>query len=408
MTIAVAMATAVLAMLQLHTGVAKVQTQVSDTQQAARIAQDQLTRILRMTGRGGLPSLLQPAPLADPPFSGRVLPAGAAIQIQNNVAEGTTIGGEDGPLVIEGTDILTMRGVFTTPVYQVDPTGFDLSGRTVTLNHLSPTGVPQDLQHMADAVERAIGGEPEAVVLVSPLSDDLYGVVELTGGNVVTGTVDGQTLPVRVTANFNITGGERTDGYRALSPEGQFPPQVTSVAFLGILEEYRYYIREAQTFAIEGPVDSMPRLGRTRFFPLSDDRHPLSPSDDEDIASGVLDLQVAMGFDTDGDGVVVEGADATARAADEWLFNSPDDEPDDPDAAPGTWRWNGAASRLFYIRLSTLARTPRPDTRFVAPAIAAIEDRIYNEPDEPSTEAERLARTFRRRTLQTLIELRNI
>lgn len=407
--VAIALISGVLALFQLHTGVAKVQTQVSDTQQAARVAQYQLTRILRMAGRGGLPSLLEPAPLEDPPFAGRLLPRGAAIEIQNNVADGTEIGGEGGPEVLAGTDVLTLRGVFSTPVYQVDPIGFDLTGRTLTLNHLSPTGVPQNLGSLAEAVERAEGGEPEALVLVSPLSDDLFGVVELAGGTVVTGTVNGKPLPVRVTLNLNITGGERTDSYQALSPDGRFPPQITSVAFIGILEEYRYFVREAQTASVEGPIDSMPRLARVRFFPLTDDRHPLgSAAAQEDVVSGVLDLQVALGFDADGDGFVIEGDDAEARAVDEWLFNSPDDDLDDPDSAPGTWRWNGATSELFYIRLSTLARTPRPDTRFVSPAIVSIEDRIYDEPTQPTSEEQRLARMFRRRTLQTVIELRNM
>ena len=99
-----------------------------------------------------------------------------------------------------------------------------------------------------------------------------------------------------------------------------------------------------------------------------------------DIADDILDLQVTLGVDTDNDGTVVD----LGNKDDEWLYNSPDD--DDTAMAP----WNQAGRKLFYVRLSTLARTDRRDFNYQSPPITAIEDRSYAEPAVPANEAQRL------------------
>jgi hypothetical protein len=60
---------------------------------------------------------------------------------------------------------------------------------------------------------------------------------------------------------------------------------------------------------------------------------------------------------------------------------------------------------LHYVRISTLTRTTRPDWKYQAPVIPALEDRSYALDDTMNSE---LARQYRRRTLQTTIDLRNL
>ena len=85
------------------------------------------------------------------------------------------------------------------------------------------------------------------------------------------------------------------------------------------------------------------------------------------------------------------------------MFNHPNDDPTEA-------KWvNTLANpaKLFYIRVNTLARTDRPDTRFQAPLLTQIEDKDYTSSpfDLYNTRDERM---YRRRNLQTIVDLRNI
>ncbi len=405
-----ALLVAVLNLFDLNSKIARVQTQVADLQNSVRIAQYDLVRNVRAAGRGGLPAALLPAPAVAPPFAGRLLPAGVALEVRNDTPANTTIGGSATPdaRVLAGTDVLVARGIFSSPIYQVDPPDFNLRSGQARVNALSPSGVPQDLGALREAVDRANGGDPEALLVVSPLGPNLFAVVELTGGGFQLDVTDPTgRRAVQVTLNFAVTGGMRTADYARLSPEGRFPPQMTSAAFLGVLEEYRYYVSEQR--AVPGDMSSelVPRLSRARFYPGTDVVHPEIPSAREDIADNILDLQASLGVDNDGDGLVSEGATAAQRAVDEWLFNDDGDQEDDPND-PGRWRWNGNNVVAAFLRINVLARADRPDPDYVAPPIDAIEDRAYGEPEVPADEAGRRARMARRRLLQTVVELRNL
>ncbi len=405
-----ALLVAVLNLFDLNSKIARVQTQVADLQNSVRIAQYDLMRNVRAAGRGGLPAALLPAPAVAPPFAGRLLPAGVALEIRNDTPANTTIGGMATPdaRVLAGTDVLVARGVFSSPIYQVDPPDFNLASGRARINALSPSGVPQDLGPLREAIDRANGGDPEALLVVSPLGPNLYAVVELTGGAFQLDVTDPtMQRAVQATLNFAVSGGLRTADYARLSPEGRFPPQMTSAAFVGVLEEYRYYVSEQRAVPGDMASELVPRLSRARFYPGTDVVHPTLPSAQEDIADNILDLQASLGVDNDGDGLVTEGADDAARATDEWLFNSGDDQVDDPNN-PGGWRWNGTNVVAAFLRINVLARADRPDPGYVAPPIDAIEDRAYGEPEAPADEAGRRARMARRRLLQTVVELRNL
>src|SRR5436309_13597447 len=116
----------VLALFDFSNKLARAQTNVSDMQQSLRVAQTDAIAMIRMAGRGGLPL--------------GTLPGGLAVAVSDNVTEPTYIGGAgktDPPATVPGTDVLTVRGVFSSPIYQVntaDPAAFTLT--------LSPAGAP--------------------------------------------------------------------------------------------------------------------------------------------------------------------------------------------------------------------------------------------------------------------------
>ncbi|HSL83575.1 MAG TPA: PilW family protein [Thermoanaerobaculia bacterium] len=372
-----------LALLEFNSRVARAQVNVAGMQQSLRVAQAGMVRDLRMAGRGGLPSY-RPADPVDPNhYGGMFLPAGAALAVQNNVPANTVLGGS--AAVLPGTDVLTIRGVLSTTFYQVNPTGDGTIGNTGTdsliVRGTSPTGVPQNLQALRDALEGCDGGAcPEGLLLVSALNDDIQAVVQLTGG---------ADVPGGVRLDFT-TAGTHGEDYLKLSPNGEFPDALTAVAAVGILEEYRYYVRDA------APA---PSLARARFYPGTETAYRDTENNlIVDLADNILDLQLALGIDQNNDETITDAGDET----DEWLFNDPDD------VAGDTALWNAPDRPLYYVRITTLARTDRLDPRYVSPAIDAIEDRVYNEPETPAVGDETLARSYRRRQLTTVVDLRNL
>ncbi|MDX1502016.1 MAG: prepilin-type N-terminal cleavage/methylation domain-containing protein [Thermoanaerobaculia bacterium] len=389
---------AIASLIDLSGRIARVNTQVADLQQSLRAAQYDMIRNVRMAGRGGLPR--------------GQLPAGIAISVRNDVpASGTQArvapGNASSPEAVEGSDILAIRGVLNTPIYQVEPASgaLTLSGSpptsgSVRLRDPSPSGVPQDLGPMIAAVQQ---GFPEALLLVSPLGSATYAVVELDPSGAATDVSD----PTDIVLAFRITGGTHTTAYQGLSAGGGYPDLLQTVSAVGILEEHRYYVREAFRVPGDSSSEAMPRLARARVYPGTDAPHAgLVSNLGLDIADHILDLQLALAVDRDND-EQIEEADPPS-AADEWIFNSAEDNEND---AGQVSSWNllpgGAPTRLFYLRLSTLGRTARRDVRFISPGIAAIEDHDYSEPAAP-TDAERPARSHRRYLLQTTIDLRNV
>ena len=397
-----------------NTEVARIQTQVSDMQQSLRVAQNEMTRMIRMTGRGGLQDMLDNS-------GTRLMPA---VVVQDNVPANTlAVTGKPESAVVEGTDVLSIRGVFTTPIYQInntDPTSFTLydnSGTPTTnppsavrgeiiIRNPSPTGIPQNLQPLEDA---KTDSSPEALIIASPIDESIYAVVELDPDNTQIDIPGSQ-----VTVRFSVSSGSYTDEYGDLYLSGAgspvLPTALTSIATVGILEEYRYYVRDPDP-------DPIPSLAVARVYPNTAVAHLGSDPNAAaiDIADGISELQIALGFDSDlgppqtdinGDGeidvVITETDDGED---DDWLYNAPgDDDSVDPwvptwdDTVPGRPR----RPRLFYVRLSTVARIQSIERNYAAPQVQRIENSTLA---NINTDAER---QFRRHFLQTTIDLRNL
>lgn len=401
---------------QSNTQLARTQMDVADMQQSQRVVQNEMVRLVRMTGRGGL------AHMVDRGNGTRYLPA---LTVRDNVASGQNIaiGNASSPIVAEGTDVLTIRGVFNSPVYQLnfaDPLTlqlFDGAGPTTNatlavsgilrVTDPSPTGIPQDLNALCNAIN---SGDPEALVIVSPIDEGIYGVVEVTGGNC------GANL---ATVGFNISNGTHTNQYRTLYNSGlggnpTFPSGLTNAAYAGLIEEYRFYVREPDPNTIPAPALSMARM-----YPATETEHQGLPANLQlDLADNILDLQIALGYDSilgapladrNGDGFTDEDDILITEAADgqndDWLFNSTGD---DPNVAPFIPPWDRTGvlappqPDIYYLRLSTLARVHVPDRNYDSLQIARIENRDVN-PFNAQAE-----RRFRRQLLQTTVDLRNL
>jgi len=411
---------AVLLLFDFSNKLSRVQSNVTDMQQSLRIAQYDTVRLIRMAGRGGLPEGTSPA-LANAYH-------GAAIAVEDNVAPGTRVAGAGSPAVVAGTDVLTVRGVLSTPVYH--PSAFNLDnpaspnlatkGTVVVQAALpvDPKAAPdatmtQDLSALKAAVA---SGAPEALLLVGA-DETVYAVVELYPAS------SDVSKAGQVTLAFKITGGTNTPQYGALSAGGAFPAALSNAWTVGILEEYRFYVREEYADATKPTTDTLTsKLSRARVFPNTNVAWGTgaaaanAPNLQLDIADNVTDFQVALGFDSpQGAGSIAAGTAAAiedaASANDDWLFNAAGDSPDTPAKVAN---WNG--SPLYYVRLSTLVRTDRQDQAYTAPLITRIEDRDYagspfNDPVVTNAKTGDTAthnRSYRRRLLQTVIDLRNL
>jgi prepilin-type N-terminal cleavage/methylation domain-containing protein len=405
----------------LHNKTARAQGHVADMQQSLRVAQREMVEAARMAGRGGLPANLPP-----PPATAASVVDGLAVEVDNNVTAGTQVVAADAETaVVAGTDVLRVRGVFSTPLYQVLnaaleapnlvflPNAEDPASATegaVVVRNPSPSGFRQDLQPLVDAAEH------DALILVSPLSDAIYGVVSVKDAQVDFTDADGK--PTQVTVNFRVTGGTYSAEYRQLyEATGNLPNNLTSAAFVGLVEEHVFYVREV--FAIPGDQTSelQPKLARAQVFP----RTAVATGDAEtgrlDLADNILDLQVALGYNSDADGAFFTQAqlddlvlsEAADGADDDWLFNGAGD---DPTASPWEAIWGDPDAggtpqpELYYLRITTLARTDGREFQYVAPPIASLEDRAYNEQMVPAVRDPE--REFHRRLLRTVVDLRNL
>ena len=412
-----------LQLFNLSDRLARVQTRIAEMQQSLRIGQYDMVRLARMAGRGGLPSV-QP---------GTALPTGIALSVRGNVtgAAARLIPGDaTSPKLLDGTDLITLRGAFSTQIFQINsldkrtfrrwddasnPTGgaSDADPATTTngefqLCAVSPAGIDQPLAPFQELIDAAAdplaGARPEAIVLVSPLDPAFYAVVQMDPANstktATTCAVGMQGVTIRYITNDD----PMPVAYRALQPPGAFhmPPQLTSAIYVGILEEYRYYVREDRADPTDPTSDLVPVLTRARFYPGTEIAYGNNAANlTVDIATGIVDLQAAYGIDVNGDGQITEGADAAGRPNDEWLGNARIAEA--ANAAPEL----PIAGRLAYLRISTLARTERRDPDYVAPLLDRSEDHAYGF-DAPDRTNGRTDRMYRRRLLQTVVDLRNL
>jgi prepilin-type N-terminal cleavage/methylation domain-containing protein len=388
----------VLSLFDLAGNVSRVQVDIADMQQTLRSSQYDMVRLLRSAGRGNVPIQVAqpPLPAPAPQWS---LPLGVAISVDNNVPEDTFV---DVPVntrrVLENTDVLTIRGVLSSPVYTVVQETF-----TVEQNALDPdfgTGsfdvidlarpgvpVPQNLAPLIDAIQN---DRPEALIIVSPLDDSFHHVVELVPDNSV-------VTPARITVAFRFRDGSHTDAYWALSG-GDWDAPLNDAAYMGILEEHRFYVEDVRENPADETSPPRPRLMSARVYPGTQTPWGDNPANwATTVGDNVYDLQIALGIETGGADPFEPAEDGTAN--DEWLYNFAGD-----DDTENRWRFG----RLYYVRMTTSTFAERRDRLYRTPPGATIEDHVYLTPEPGTPNALIPDRSFRRRSLRTVVDLRNL
>jgi prepilin-type N-terminal cleavage/methylation domain-containing protein len=390
----------VLMLFDFNNKLARAQTHVAEMQQSLRVSQLALTRNIRMAGRGKLPAG-QVVPTFEVPNIGTV--EGIAVAVRDDVggedsdwpSADIAIGFDGSPQVVPGTDVLVVRGVFNAPLYQINHTAatftFDGTDGSVLVPDVSHTGVRQPTAALIQSIGDGSDdnpGVPETILLTSPLDDAIFAFVELDRENAVGDD------PTNVQLAFKYDEGAHTARYRdvmeSIRGVEDFPGALQSVSFIGILEEYRFYVRQ------DG---ERPHLAMARMVPFTEVPYGGNVANARiDVADNIVDLQITLGVDLDGDGEVPQQVEYDDRDTDEWLYNH-----DADDTEPETW--NGR--RLFYVKLSTLGRTERRDWNYLAPRIVRIENHPYDEVADPP-EDERRERLFHRRLLETIVDMRNL
>ena len=370
---------ALLESLEIHIRVTRQQMDVAGLRQSLRIAQLDLSRIVRMAGRGGLARQF-------------------ALSTLQNVADGTMIGSQR---VAPGTDVLIVRGAFSSPVWQLDetsPTTFSRSASQglLRVESLSRTGVVQGLDALKELLDSDGGVRPEPLLLLARSGS--YGIAEIRSATFASfdrGIADEIVTVEQATLVLDLgsDGSAHTAAYLGLIPGGSFP-ELRRFQSAALLEELRFYVREprpGRSLATPLAGRTSRLLSRARMIPGSESVHRGAAGPGLDIAEGIRDLQVALGMDR-----AHSGSDARAGESPYvWLHSL------DPDALAQGW-----GGRLRAVRIRLLGESSRPDLRYLSRAIAAIENHTYDETDRPKSAA-LASRRYRRRHLQMILSLRN-
>ena len=462
---------------------ARSQTHLAALQQSLRVGQAEIVRYARMAGIGGLPvSRLNFDPDTTEPdgsntnysLLGAFPRSGYGVSVLNNVAAGENIVTVSHPTstedadgeVLENSDVLILRGVFSTPLYYVDPpvTITDPTAGSfpiciterIRIAGDSWEDYPQSLTPLSERLLEAKSTtvtehKPVALILRDTLNPNAYGIVEFdhTGNSSVAGLTPGDCADATKPAcnalatasvdtpqciQFSVRldpGSAPGDGYYNLSTgtlleDGaggvtvDFDPTPTdqvefpsTAGSIGLLDEYRFFVRREYEVPGDATTRLAPVLSRALFMPGTDVQ-----IDRVDVADHVIDLQIAIGVDSDGDGLVTE---ATDGSSDEVLYNHPSDTTNavspygyrgpPPNLAPpnGAQTWYDVDEvEYHFLRISTLTQSRFPDLDHRSPTIGDIEDFNRGATITSGTVRYNDETQYHRRWLQTVVELRNM
>jgi hypothetical protein len=371
-----------LALFDASNRIARTQVHIADMQQSLRIGHDEMVRMARVAARGWVINSTNWKP--EDQIQLAVDNAGPAVYIGNAT---------DPEYKVEpGTDVLRIRGVIAGSMFELDvdeqnscaqqPTGAggtvggcSMGSVEVTARRLSRSGLQQDL----DQLKRAKDDGNDFNLLVVSLQGEVA-------------RIDGEVSALSPTSG---TPTEATLTVDATTAEGDWLAKMEEhhLVMMGIVEEYAFYIREN---------DGKPRLAMARFKPGTNQPYGGDPANlRQDIADDIIDLQVALGIDkytdTNLDGLidVFDKGDGVVDAT-EWFHAGV--------AGVGAPPALGTEGDLQLVRINTLARTQGRDFQFVSKAIDHIENHTYNE----ASTVDVIARSHRRRLLQTVLNLRNM
>ena len=287
----VAVSAFALSLFGLHQHLARAQLDDSALQQAQQAAHRELRRGLRAAGRGGI-ARQSPGQEARPDL---------AAFVEKDVAAGHPVGGLT---AAEGTDVLVVRGVMNGPLYWVEDVDVDptVARGWVEVLAETPGGVHQPLAMLQDA---GAAGD-DALLLVSGVAP-VHAVVPITE---VAASGRGRGRRLRVHFHTDASRGPVAGAYLGMSSGGAWPGgPMRVVERVGVLEEWRFYIRPPDPRSGHGPQLAMARLyPGTGIAWRRRNSNLLQP-----IADDLIDLDVTV-EQTVGGGVFLASVVTTARA----------------------------------------------------------------------------------------------
>ena len=287
----VAVSAFALSLFGLHQHLARAQLDDSALQQAQQAAHRELRRGLRAAGRGGI-ARQSPGQEARPEL---------AAFVEKDVAAGHPVGGLT---AAEGTDVLVVRGVMNGPLYWVEDVEVDPAAARGWVEVLAetPGGVPQPLAMLQDA---GAAGD-DALLLVSGVAP-VHAVVPITE---VAASGRGRRRRLRVHFHADASRGPVAGAYLGMSSGGAWPGgPMRVVERVGVLEEWRFYIRPPDPRSGHGPQLAMARLyPGTGIAWRRRNSNLLQP-----IADDLIDLDVTV-EQTVGGGAFLASVVTTARA----------------------------------------------------------------------------------------------
>lgn len=267
-----------LSLFSLHQRLARAQLEDSALQQAQQAAHRDLRRILRVAGRGGL---------ARPPAGGEPRSELVAF-VEKDVAAGHPVGAAT---AAEGTDVLVVRGALNGPLYWVEDYDFDPAAARgwVQVRAEAAGGVAQPLAALEDAGDAG----DDALLLISGAAP-AHAVAPITEV-VASGRGSGRT--VRVHFHADASRGPIAAAYLGMSSGGAWPVgRMAPVRRVGVLEEWRFYVRTDPAGSGRGPQLAMARLyPGTGIAWRRRNSNLLQP-----IADDIVDLDVTLARTGDG------------------------------------------------------------------------------------------------------------
>jgi prepilin-type N-terminal cleavage/methylation domain-containing protein len=289
----------VLNMLDTSQTVSRVETALADTQENVRFAAYHITRTVRMTGGGDMPFARDDGTWV----CGRV---------QNNQSGSVTT--DFGAVqVVPGSDVLTLRGFFEVSPFFTNRTDVDASSGTITVRELRTPSAGSDIINPLDDVPNPASLIGRGVLMMGRRQ---YAVGEVATASIVDASPDRHLV-------LTYSGGSAP--WPALNVDGSAlggGEPAFEVYRVGILESYTYYV---------APDFVLYRVGVNTTGP------------GEPVAVNIGSLQVSLGLDTTGDGLV-----------DTW----------DPNATAVTV----SNSRILAMQLAVFGRTPFQVDRWFEPA----------------------------------------
>jgi len=274
----VAVSAFALSLFTFHQRLARAQLDDSFLQQAQRTAHREMRRILRGAGRGGI---ARPLPGQEP------RPELAAF-VEKDVGSGYPVGALT---AAEGTDVLVVRGVVNGPLYWVGDSALDpASGRGwVEVRAETADGVPQPLSMLQDAREAG----DDALLLVAG-AGATHAVAPITE---VEASGRGRSRTLKVHFHGDPSRGPIAAAYVGMSSGGVWPAgRMAAVDRVGVLEEWRFYIRPGDPGSGRGP-----QLAKARFYPGTEIAwRRRNSSLVQPIADDIVDLDVTITRTADG------------------------------------------------------------------------------------------------------------